>query len=54
MGYLLPAENVMQAIGPVLGVGGPFDPVWLLSVVTWTSAFAGAAMLLFRRDTRRI
>jgi ABC-2 type transport system permease protein len=93
MGYLLPAENVMQAIGPVLGifslfgglfipvsllpsvmqsiapfmptygvaaiarfplVGGPFDPVWLLSVVVWTSAFATAAMLLFRRDTRRI
>lgn len=93
MGYLLPAENVMQVIGPVLGIfslfgglfipvgllpsvmqniapfmptygvaaiarfplaGGPFDPVWLVSVVGWTAAFAIAAMLLFRRDTRRI
>lgn len=92
MGYLLPSENVMQAIGPVLGifslfgglfipisllpaamqdiapymptygvasiarfplVGGPFDPVWLLSVVVWTAVFISAATLLFRRDTRR-
>jgi len=92
MGYLLPSENVMQVIGPVLAVfalfggllvplsllpsvmqdiapyvptygvasiarfplvGGPFDPTWLLSVVVWTLAFAGAAALLFRRDTRR-
>jgi ABC-2 type transport system permease protein len=92
MGYLLPSENVMQVIGPILGVfsllgglfipisflpsamqetapymptygvaaiarypllGGPFDPVWLLSVVVWTAAFAAAAMLLFRRDTSR-
>lgn len=34
MGYLLPAENVMQAIGPVLGIfslfGGLFIPVSLL------------------------
>lgn len=92
MGYLLPSENVMQAIGPTLGifslfgglfipisllpaamqdvapfmptygvasiarfplVGGPFDPVWLLSVVAWTAVFISAATLLFRRDTRR-
>ena len=92
MGYLLPSENVMQVIGPVLGVfsllgglfiplsllpsvmqdvapfmptygvasiarfplvGGAFDPTWLLSVVVWTAAFAAAAMILFRRDTRR-
>jgi ABC-2 type transport system permease protein len=92
MGYLLPSENVMQAIGPTLAifslfgglfiplsflpsvmqdiapymptygvaqiarfplVGGVFDPTWLLSVVVWTSAFAAAAMILFRRDTRR-
>lgn len=92
MGYLLPSENVMQVIGPVLAVfslfgglfvplsllpsvmqgiapymptygvaaiarfplsGGAFDPTWLLSVVLWTSAFAVAATLLFRRDTRR-
>ena len=93
MGYLLPSENVMQVIGPILAVfslfgglfipvsllpsvmqdiapymptygvaaiarfplvGGAFDPVWILSVVFWTLAFAAAAMLLFRRDTRRI
>lgn len=93
IGYLLPSENVMQVIGPVLAVfslfgglfipisllpsamqdiapymptygvaaiarfplvGGDFDPTWLLSVVVWTSAFAIAAMLLFRRDTRRV
>ncbi len=92
MGYLLPSENVMQVIGPVLGVfalfgglfvpltllpsvmqdiapymptygvasiarfplvGGAFDPTWLLSVVLWTLAFAAAAIVLFRRDTRR-
>jgi ABC-2 type transport system permease protein len=92
MGYLLPSENVMQIISPVLGVfsllgglfvplsllppvmqdvapfmptygvasiarfplvGGAFDPTWLLSVVLWTAAFAGAAVILFRRDTRR-
>jgi ABC-2 type transport system permease protein len=92
MGYLLPSENVMQVISPVLGVsslfgglfvplsllpsvmqniapymptygvasiarfplvGGAFDPSWLLSVVLWTAAFAAAAMILFRRDTRR-
>ena len=92
MGYLLPSENVMQIISPVLGVfsllgglflpisllpgamqdiapfmptygvasiarfplvGGAFDPTWLLSVVVWTVAFAAAAMVLFRRDTRR-
>jgi len=93
MGYLLPSENVMQVIGPILAVfslfgglfipvsllpsvmqdiapymptygvaaiarfplvGGAFDAVWILSVVFWTLAFAAAAMLLFRRDTRRI
>ncbi len=92
MGYLLPSENVMQVIGPVLAVfsllgglflpvsflpsvmqdiapymptygvaaiaryplvGGDFDPTWLVSVVLWTAAFAGAAMVLFRRDTPR-
>lgn len=92
MGYLLPSENVMQVIGPILGVfsllgglfipvsllpsamqdvapfmptygvvsiarfplvGGAFDPTWLLSVVVWTAVFAAAAMVLFRRDTRR-
>jgi ABC-2 type transport system permease protein len=93
MGYLLPSENVMQVIGPVLAVfsllgglfiplsllpsamqdvapymptygvaaiarfplvGGDFDPAWLVSVIVWTSAFTIAAMLLFRRDTRRV
>ncbi len=92
MGYLLPSENVMQVIGPVLGVfalfggllvplsllpsviqdvapfmptygvasiarfplvGGAFDATWLLSVILWTLAFAAAAVVLFRRDTRR-
>jgi ABC-2 type transport system permease protein len=92
MGYLLPSENVMQVIGPILAVfallggllvpltllpsvmqdiapfmptygvasiarfplvGGAFDLTWLLSVVLWALAFAGAAMILFRRDTRR-
>lgn len=93
MGYLLPSENVMQFIGPVLGVfalfgglfipvsllpsvmqdiapymptygvaeiarfpllGGAFDPTWLVSLVLWTAAFAIGAMILFRRDTRRV
>jgi ABC-2 type transport system permease protein len=93
MGYLLPAENVMQVIGFVLGmlavlgglftplnslpsamqtiapymptygvaaiarfplVGGAFDPTWLVNVIGWTVVFAGGAMLLFRRDTRRV
>jgi ABC-2 type transport system permease protein len=92
MGYLLPSENVMQIIGPILGafafagglflplsfmpsivqtlapftptygvaqiarsplLGGGIDPRWLLNVVFWTAVFAGAAMLLFRRDTKR-
>jgi ABC-2 type transport system permease protein len=92
MGYLLPSENVMQVIGPILAifalfgglliplallpdvmqqiapfmptygvasiaryplVGGDFDPTWLLSVIAWTLAFAGGAVLLFQRDTRR-
>jgi hypothetical protein len=34
-------------------VGGSFDLTWLLSVVLWTATFAAAAMILFRRDTRR-
>jgi ABC-2 type transport system permease protein len=93
MGYLLPSENVMQIIGPVLAVfslfgglfvpvsllpevmqtiapymptygvasiarfplvGGAFDVTWLVSVVLWTAAFAVAATILFRRDTRRV
>ncbi len=93
MGYLLPSENVMQVIGPILAVfslfgglfipvsllpsvmqdiapfmptygvaeiarfplvGGAFDATWLLSVVVWTAVFASAAMVLFRRDTRRV
>jgi ABC-2 type transport system permease protein len=92
MGFLLPSENVMQVIGPVLAVfslfgglfvplgllpsvmqdiapymptygvasiarfplvGGAFDPTWLLSVLVWTALFGAAAMILFRRDTRR-
>jgi ABC-2 type transport system permease protein len=92
MGYLLPSENVMQVIGPVLGafafggglflplsmmpsviqtfapftptygvaqiarsplLGGGIDPAWLLNVVVWTAAFAGGAIFLFRRDTKR-
>ena len=93
MGYLLPSENVMQVIGPVLAVfalfgglfvpvnllpsamqtiapymptygvaaiarypltGGAFDPLWVLSMASWTAVFAFGAMLLFRRDTRRV
>ncbi len=93
MGYLLPSENVMQIIGPILAVfalfgglfvpanllpaamrtfapymptygvaaiarfpltGGAFDPTWLLSMALWTIAFALGAMVLFRRDTRRV
>jgi ABC-2 type transport system permease protein len=93
MGYLLPAENVMQVMGFVLAmlgvlgglfwpvsslpsamqtiapymptygvaaiarfplVGGAFDPTWLVNMVGWTIVFAGGAMLLFRRDTRRV
>jgi ABC-2 type transport system permease protein len=34
-------------------VGGAFDPTWLVSAILWTAAFAAAAMILFRRDTRR-
>lgn len=92
LGYLLPSENAMQVIGPLLGVfaligglfvpislmpdfvhqiapytptygvveiarypllGGSFEPTWVVSVAGWTAAFAVAAALLFRRDTRR-
>jgi ABC-2 type transport system permease protein len=60
---LLP--SVMQDIAPFVPtygvasiaryplVGGAFDLTWLLSVVVWTAVFASAAMVLFRRDTRR-
>jgi ABC-2 type transport system permease protein len=34
-------------------LGGDFDATWILGVVLWTAAFAGAASILFRRDTRR-
>lgn len=92
MGYLLPSENVMQIISPVLAVfalfgglfvpvgllpstlqdiapymptygvaqiarfplvGGTFDLTWVLGAILWTLVFAGAATVLFRRDTRR-
>jgi ABC-2 type transport system permease protein len=92
LGYLLPSENALQIIGPVVGVlslvgglfiplsllpdivqqiapytppygvveiaryplsGGNFDVWWIVSVAAWTAIFAGAAALLFRRDTRR-
>jgi ABC-2 type transport system permease protein len=35
-------------------VGGAFDPTWLVNMIGWTVVFAGGAMLLFRRDTRRV
>jgi ABC-2 type transport system permease protein len=93
MGYLLPSENVMQIIGPVLAVfaffgglfvplsllpsaiqdigpymptygaaeiarypllGGAFDPTWIVNLVAWTVALGFGAMVLFRRDTRRV
>lgn len=93
MGYLLPTENVMQIIGPVLGVfaffgglfvplsllpstiqdigpymptygvagiarypllGGTFDLTWLVNLLVWTVILAAGAMVLFRRDTRRV
>ena len=93
MGYLLPTENVMQIIGPLLGVfaffgglfvplsllpsaiqdvgpymptygvaaiarypllGGSFDPTWVVNLVAWTLILALGAMVLFRRDTRRV
>ena len=93
MGYLLPTENVMQIIGPVLAIfaffgglfvpisvlpsaiqdvapymptygvaeiarfpllGGQFDVRWVLNLVLWTAVFAVGAMVLFRRDTRRV
>jgi ABC-2 type transport system permease protein len=93
MGYLLPSENVMQIIGPILAVfaffgglfvplsvlpsaiqdvgpymptygvaeiarypllGGSFDVGWVLNLVLWTAVFAVGAMVLFRRDTRRV
>ena len=42
IGYLLPSENVMQVIGPVLGVfalfGGLFVPLVLLPAVMQTIA----------------
>ena len=93
MGYLLPTENVMQIIGPLLGVfaffgglfvplsvlpsaiqdvgpymptygvagiarypllGGTFDLTWVVNLVAWTVILALGAMVLFRRDTRRV
>jgi ABC-2 type transport system permease protein len=35
-------------------VGGAFDPAWLVNMLGWTIVFAAGAMLLFRRDTRRV
>ena len=93
MGYLLPSENVMQFLGPILGIlsifGGviipisllgqglqtfaKFTPVWGVAelahaplvgqgvsvaawanIVIWLVIFSGGAMMLFRRDTRRV
>lgn len=93
MGYLLPSENVMQIIGPILAVfgffgglfvplsllpstiqdvgpymptygvveiarfplvGGAFDLTWIANVVVWTGVFVAGAIVLFRRDTRRV
>jgi ABC-2 type transport system permease protein len=34
-------------------LGGAFDVTWVLGAILWTAAFAGGAMILFRRDTRR-
>jgi ABC-2 type transport system permease protein len=67
-GLLVPLSllpSIMQDIAPYMPtygvasiarfplVGGAFDWAWLVSVVVWTAAFAVAAMVLFRRDTRR-
>jgi hypothetical protein len=61
---LLP--TVMQDIAPYMStygvaeiarfplIGGAFDLTWPLSVVLWTTLFAAAAAVLFRRDTRRV
>jgi ABC-2 type transport system permease protein len=93
VGYLLPAENAMQFIGPLLGVmaffGGLFQPistmnhslqviakfmpvygvgalarspltretvgaVAIANIVGWVVVFGLGAMLLFRRDTKRV
>lgn len=90
MGYLLPSENVMQILGPVLALlafaGGLFIPLSgglfatiaaftptyglasiarapltggglsvlaVANLLIWWAIFAGGAMLLFLRDTRR-
>ena len=48
-----PTYGVAQiARSPLLG--GGIDPAWLLNLVLWTVVFAGAAMLLFRHDTKRV
>lgn len=92
VGYLLPSENVMQVLGPVLALlalaGGLFTgptttgwfatvsqvmPTYGLSqlshaaltgdgftlvavgnVLAWAAVFTGGAVVLFRRDTRRV
>lgn len=93
MGYLMPSENVMQFLGPILGIlsifGGiffpitvfshslqtiaKFTPVWgvaelsrtpllgggvpveaILNMAAWFAIFGLGAMLLFRRDTKRV
>lgn len=92
MGYLLPSENVMQILGPILGIlsvfGGVFFPISVLShslqqiakltpvygvadlsrapllgqfhwvsianIVAWTAIFGFGAVMVFRRDTKRV
>jgi len=93
VGYLLPAENAMQFIGPLLGImaffGGLFQPVStmghslqiiakfmpvygvgvlarsplthesvdavaIVNMLAWVVVFGFGAMLLFRRDTKRV
>ena len=92
-GYLLPSENVMQILGPVLAIlafaGGLFVPLQFLApsvqtiakltpaygvgeiarqpltndpfswaavvnIAVWLAIFVVGAMILFRRDTRRV
>ena len=92
MGYLLPSENVMQILGPGLGLlalagglfTGPVTTGWfatfatfmptyglntlahsaltgdgftvtaVANVVVWAAVFTAGAVVLFRRDTRRV
>ena len=51
MTILLPAENVMRFVGPLLG---NFSSAAVVSVVVWTLLFGMGAMALFRRDTARV